>query len=135
MPWNSFLEEHWHGPHIVRFFLEYFSKELLLVPATIQLVTHSRFDRGVQDPGTESVIEPATTHVELIPPEQDEQWDLDLHLYNDTGFGARGLHFSPVLGMPLPTFEWRQGVGSTSGPDCGCPCEGSLLAFAKQTHQ
>ena len=105
MPWNSFLEEHLHGPHIVRFFLEYFSEELLLVPATIQLVTHSRFDRGVQDPGTESVIDPATTHVELIPPEQDEQWDLDLHLYNDTGFGARGLHFSPVLRMLLPTFE------------------------------
>ena len=50
-PWDAFLEEWVHGPHIVRFVLTHFEGRVLCKFVESVLVTHSRFDDEVQDPG------------------------------------------------------------------------------------
>ena len=104
VPWNCFLGESIHGPPALEFLLRHFRKELLCKPLELVLVTHSRFDSCVQDPGHPSVISPATTRILVQGLHEDpclhEESIVELHTYNDTGRGHGGLHFSPVLKLP-----------------------------------
>ena len=101
VPWDGFLAEHEHGPPVVLFFLLHFGHELLQRPAEIELVTHSRFDACVQAPGRSSPVSPATTSfMARFAPEATDEIVIALHVYNETGHGSGGLHFSPILWMP-----------------------------------
>ena len=93
-PWNCFLMENVHGPHIALFFLSQFGSELLTKPAELEIVVHSRFDSCVQEPGTVSAIVPATT---VVPTVFGGDRITELHMYCETGEGSSGIHFSPIL--------------------------------------
>lgn len=98
VPWNGFLVENVHGPEVVLFFLRHFEQELLQRPAEIELVTHSRFDACAQKPGKSSPISPAiTSFLTRFDAGAASEVVIELHLYNETGRGCGGLHFSPIL--------------------------------------
>ena len=98
---TSYLEEHLHGPHVVRFFVEYFQSELLSRPLEISLITHSRFDACVQAPETPSLICAASTAVGPLPLFTDSDGSrVQSHVFCESGDGHRGFHFSPVVQRP-----------------------------------
>jgi hypothetical protein len=100
-PWNAFLEEHTQGPHIVHHFLEHFQADILLIPVEVWIVTHSRFDAAVQDHGIKTSIPRAITRVPIVNVDPIQTGPrAELHVYNETGSGHRGLHFSPILHVP-----------------------------------
>jgi hypothetical protein len=103
VPWSGFLAENLHGPHIVLFLLQHFNDELLSRPAEVELVTHSRFDSCVQNPGTTSPISPALTRIRTgFKVDSGSAYELVItaDVYNETGRGCSGFHFSPILRKP-----------------------------------
>ena len=97
---NAFLEEYLHGPYIVKFFLVLYENEALSKPREIIVVTHSRFDACVQEPGSRSTICAATTPVYLPFGPHSDDTVVSLHTFNESGRGLQGIHFSPVIQRP-----------------------------------
>ena len=98
-PRHAFLEEWVHGPHVVRFFLQHFEGQILSWPAEAMVVTHSRFDAEVQDPGVHSPMSRAT---KLVPTQfagscADGGYTVLLNIYCESGPGGQGFHFSPIF--------------------------------------